>query len=56
MYAVCIGWLAIPLFCLFTAERPPKVDQDAVPRELIVKAGKNAEVAIPYTGKLTFSN
>ena len=31
---------------------PPKVNIDLVPREIVVKAGKNIEVDIPYTGEM----
>lgn len=39
----------------FSAERPPKVDFDKIPREITVKAGKNIDIDIPYQGRaLTF--
>ncbi|KAK2158172.1 hypothetical protein LSH36_175g03003 [Paralvinella palmiformis] len=32
------------------AQKPPKVDLDKIPRELTLKAGKDLELEIPYTG------
>ena len=33
-----------------SAERPPKVEFDKVPREITLKAGKDLELEIPYEG------
>lgn len=36
----------------FSGCKPPSVNVDFVPREIKVKAGKNIEIEIPYTGQL----
>jgi len=35
---------------MLSAQKPPKVDLDKIPRELTLKAGKDLELEIPYTG------
>lgn len=38
---------------LWAGCKPPNVNVDFVPREIKVKAGKNIEIEIPYTGQLS---
>ncbi len=38
-------WLIV-----FSAEKPPKIDEDQVPREITVRAGQPFEIDVPYKG------
>ena len=35
---------------IFLAEKPPKIDEEQVPREITVRAGQPLEIDIPYKG------